>query len=243
MRWRKSTPDKRISGVSEERVLRAGRAYIASAFPNPDRVGCPGRQRLEVLARQPSAPDESDIDHLMTCSDCFVEYHSIRTAWKRKRAATIGTLVAAALALIVFCGVVISGRHIEVAPITPAKRPVEMAQEQVRNTVIDLRPFERSRGEAADKARGRPSTPVLERANLLVTILLPVGSPEGQYVFQLLDSTGSSRVEISGTAVIKNYVTTAVAPFDMRAVSAGRFTLTVRRAGAVGSASYPLEVR
>ncbi len=203
-------------------------------------LAVPDANGWRVLARQPSAPDESDIDHLMTCSACFVEYHAIRTAWKRRRAATIGTLVAATLALIAFSGVVISRHHIEVTPIAPAKRPVEMAQEQVRNVRIDLRPFERNRGESANSAHASP--PVLDRANLLVTILLPIGSPEGHYVFQLLDPNGSPRVDTSGNAAIKDYVTTAEAPFDLRAVSAGRYTLTVRHAGEVGTASYTLEV-
>jgi hypothetical protein len=243
MRWRRSTPGNMLPGFSEERVLRAGRDYVGSAFPNPDRVGCPGRQRLEVFARQPSAPGENDVDHLMTCSACFVEYHAIRKAWKRRKVATIGALVAAALVLIVSSGVVISRRHPEATSNAPPKRPVEMAQEQVRNALIDLRPFERSRGESANNARGHPSPPVLDRANLLVTILLPVGSPQGPYVFQLLDSTGSSQVETSCNAAIKDYITTAVTPFDLRAVSAGRFTLTVRHAGEVTSASYTVEVR
>jgi len=243
MRWRKSASDDIIPGISEEKLLRAGRDYVASAFPNPDRVGCPGRERLEVLARQSSPPDESDIDHLMTCSACFVEYHAIRKASKRRTAVTTGTLVAAALALIVFSGVVISRHHPNAPPIMPAKGPLEAAREQVRNAQIDLRPFEKSRGESASNARGHLSLPVLDRANLLVAILLPTGSPEGQYVFQLLDSNGSPRVETSGNAAIRNYVTTAEAPFDLRAVSAGRFALTVRRAGEVASASYTVEVR
>jgi hypothetical protein len=197
--------------------------------------------RLEVLARQSSAPDEGDIEHLMTCSACFVEYHGIRKAWKRKKAVTTGTLVAAALALIVFSAVVISRHHIDGTPIAPVKLPVEMAQEHVRNALIDLRPFDRSRGESANTSHVSP--PILDRANLLLTILLPIGSPEGQYFFQLLDSNGSPRGKTSGNAAIKDYVTTAEAPFDLRAVSTGRFTLIVRHAGEVASASYAVEVR
>ncbi len=240
MRWRKSASDDVLPGISEEELLRAGRNYVASAFPNPERVGCPGRQRLAVLARQTSPPDRSDLDHLMTCSDCFVEFHAIRKAWKQRRAVTIGTLIAAAVGLTVFCGIVVSGHYPEATPIAPARRPAELAQEQSRNTLIDLRPFERSRGESTNKPNLSP--PILNRANLFVTILLPTGSPEGQYVFKLLDSNGSVRVETSGNAAIRDYVTTAEAPFDLRAVSSGRFTLTVRRAVEVAAASYTVEV-
>jgi len=243
MRWRKTAPDEILPGLSEERLLRAARDYVASAFPNPERVGCPGRQRLNVLARQTTAPDENDLDHLMTCSDCFLEYQAIRKAWKQMRAAIIGTLVAASVAVIVFSGVAILRRQPEPGPIAPAKRPAEVAQAQLRNALIDLRPFENHRGEAANPAQGRPEPPVLDRGNLLLTILLPIGSLEGQYVFKLVDSNDSPRVETSGNAAIKDYVTTVAVPFDLREVPAGRFTLTVRRAAEVAAASYTVEVR
>jgi hypothetical protein len=118
-----------------------------------------------------------------------------------------------------------------------------VAQESIRTASIDLRPFEKIRGEAANNPRKSPSPPVLDRAKLLVTIHLPTGSPEGQYVFQLLDSKGSPVVETSAIAAIKDYITSADAPLDLRAVSAGRFTLTVRRAVEVASATYTVEVR
>ena len=240
MRWRKFASNDIVPGVSEERLVQAGRDYAASAFPNPDRIGCPGRERLEALARRTAMPDGDDIDHLVTCSPCFIEYQTILKASKQKRAVIIGTLVAAALALIVFSGVVISRRL--AAPITPAKQPVE-AQKQVLKAVIDLRPFEQVRGDSPNDVRRRLSLPVLDRANLLVTIQLPTGSPEGQYFFQLVDSSGSPRVETSGNAVIKDFVTTVEAPFDLREILAGRFTLTVRRSVELGSASYAVEVR
>jgi len=84
---------------------------------------------------------------------------------------------------------------------------------------------------------------VLDRGNLLLTILLPIGSLEGQYAVTLVDSNDSPRVETSGDAVIKDYVTTVAVPFDLREVPAGRFTLTVRRAAEVAAASYSVEVR
>jgi hypothetical protein len=240
MRWRKSASNDIVPGVSEERLVQAGRDYAASAFPNPDRIGCPGRECLEALARRTAMPDGDDIDHLVTCSPCFIEYQTILKASKQKRAVIIGTLVAAALALIVFFGVVISRRL--ATPITPAKQPVE-AQKQILKAVIDLRPFERVRGDSPSAVRSRPSLPVLDRADLLVTIQLPTGSPEGQYFFQLLDSSGSPRAEASGDAVIKDFVTTVEAPFDLREIPAGHFTLAVRRTVALGSASYAVEVR
>jgi hypothetical protein len=243
MRWRKSASEDIVPGISEEKLIRAARDYVSSAYPNPDRVGCPGRKRLEAFARQTSALDEIDLDHLMTCSPCFAEYHAILGVRKKKRLATIGTLTAATVAVIVISGVLIARHHWDTPAIAPENRPVEVAQESSRPALIDLRPFDNTRGESAKNSRKNLSPPVLDRAKLLVTIQLPIGSPDGLYIFQLLDSKGSPFVEASAQAAIKDYVTTAEVPLDLRTASAGRFTLTVRRAAEAGSASYTVEVR
>src|SRR5438552_19168078 len=100
-----------LPGVSEERFLRAARRYVETAYPNPDRVGCPGRERLEAIAHRKCSPADHmhDIDHIATCSPCFVEYQAIRTAWKRKRAALAATGVAAAVMVAAFSGIFVLG--------------------------------------------------------------------------------------------------------------------------------------
>jgi hypothetical protein len=182
-----------------------------------------------------------DIDHIATCSPCFVEYQAIRTAWKRKRAALAATGVAAALAAAAFSGIFLSRGG---APTSkpPAVKPAEIANEIHRKQVVDLRPYERFRGEGGVEPRKRPGPVILERAMLDLTIQLPVGSEEGRYLFELLDSHGTRRLGTSGDAVLRDYTTTAEVPFDLRGVSPGSLTLTVRRADQVEPARYPVEV-
>ena len=241
MRWRKVASGSRLPSITEEKLLCIAWDYVASAFPNPGRVGCPGRKRLEVLASRRAIQNESDIKHLVTCSNCFIEYHAIRRGQRQKTAAIIGTLVAAAVAVIVISGLVIF-RHRDPASATPTtKRPIEVAHAPVRNILLDLRPFEKDRGESDNIGRLNP--PVLERTKLLVTILLPIGSPEGRYIFQLLDTNGVPLAATSGNAAIRDYVTTVVVPFDLRALAAGRLTLTVRQSGQTAAARYTVEVR
>ena len=227
MRWGISARDKILPGVSEERFLRAAREYARSAFPNPDRVGCPWRSRLEALARDKRRPtdDAEDVQHVATCSPCFTEYETIRRAWKRQRTVSAGALVAACLAIIGVAGLFFFGRYI--------------APQRIPKRLVDLRPFESFRGAAP----GSPGPVILRRENQMLVILLPIGSGEGQYVLRLLDASGATRTEATGNAMIKNYVTTVEAPFDLRSLSPGRFTLTVRRAAAVASTSYPVEIR
>ena len=86
---------------------RAGRDYVEAAYPNPDRIGCPGRKRLEALARHksPLADDINDIEHVVNCSPCFVEYHTIRRAGRRRRAAIVGTLLGSVLVILAFSAI------------------------------------------------------------------------------------------------------------------------------------------
>lgn len=226
MRWRISAGDKILPEVSEERFLRAAREYARSAFPNPDRVGCPGRSRLEALAREKSRPtvEAEDVQHVATCSPCFTEYETIRRAWKRQRTVTAAALVAASLAIIAVASFFLLGRY--------------SAPQRVPKQLVDLRPFESFRGAAP----GSPGPVILRRENLVLVILLPIGSGEGKYVLRLLDASGATRIETTGNAMIKNYVTTVEAPFDLRSLPKGRFTLTVRRAAALASTSYLVEM-
>lgn len=226
MRWRIPAGDKILPGVSEERFLRAAREYARSAFPNPERVGCPGRNRLEALARDHRRPtDEAEnVQHVATCSPCFAEYETIRRAWKRQRTVVAGALVAACLAIIGVAGFFFLGRY--------------SAPQRVPTQLVDLRPFESFRGAAP----GSPSPVILRRENLVLVILLPIGSGEGQYVLRILDASGATRIETTGNAMIKNYVTTVEAPFDLRSLPPGRFTLTIRRTAAFATTSYPVEM-
>lgn len=84
---------------------------------------------------------------------------------------------------------------------------------------------------------------ILNRALLELTIQLPIGSEEGKYRFSLTDSTGAPKLETSGEGIIKSYITTVEAPFDLRAVLPGQYTLTVRRVDGLAEVPYPVEIR
>jgi hypothetical protein len=235
-----SQRDTILSGVTEERFLGATREYARSAYPNPDRLGCPERSTLEAIARRKHPPASDEIDHITTCSPCFIEYELIRKTWKRKRAAVIGGATAAALAVAVAGGTLLFNTVRDAIPNGPSKQSMEMAKETIRTRVVDLRPYERLRGDAS---RPSPGPIVLERDNWKLTVQLPVGSEEGQYFFELTDRAGALHVKASSQAVIKNYVTTAEVRFDLREMSPGPFTLNIRRAGVEEPTPYPVEVR
>jgi hypothetical protein len=238
----KSESDNILPGISEERFMQAAREYARSAYPNPDRTGCPRRNDLDAVARRKRPPSDDEVHHIPTCSPCFTEYEAIRKAWKRKRAFVVAGAIAATLTVAAVSGTLLFRRGAAVA-IPPETRSVEISKNLPRKHLIDLRPYERFRGEGKTERSLRPASLILERANLDLTIQLPTGSEEGRYVFELIDSSGAHRIEASGDAVIRDFITTAEVPFDLREVSPGPFTLTVRRMELAVPAQYPVEVR
>jgi hypothetical protein len=237
--------DNTLLGANEDRLLRTARERVRTSYPNPDRAGCPGRECLEALARDECQPaDEiADLEHVATCSPCFAEYDTIRTAWQRRRSRILAGVAATAVAVMVCVGVFFLNHRRGIVLAPPGTKAVEVAREDVRKQVLDLRSFETFRGVTPDKGQPLPAPPTLVRANLLLTVQLPIGSYEGRYLFTVVDSDQKARLETSATAVMRDHVTTAEVLADLRSLPPGRFTLQVRRDGAFATTSYPIEVR
>jgi hypothetical protein len=84
---------------------------------------------------------------------------------------------------------------------------------------------------------------VLERANLKLTVLLPVGSEPGNYEFEVRDQQDSTQIRGAAEADVRNYITTIETTVDLRQVDTGSFKWAIRRYGETSWRSYPLEVR
>jgi len=242
MRWRKSERDDLLPGVSEKQFFRAAREYSAAAYPNPGRTGCPDHSRLAALARRKVRLEAEleVIEHVATCSPCFVEFREIHKAWKQKRTGVMVAAVAALVCLAAIFGINLVNHHRADRP-GVAKAPPQQPHVELQKMAIDLRPYEPVRGN--DPRRHEPGPIALPPANLELTMQLPVGSEKGRYIIQLLDQNGILRMETHGDAVFLNYITTLVASADLRSVTRGRFTLLVRREPSPGALSCPVEVR
>jgi hypothetical protein len=126
----------------------------------------------------------------------------------------------------------------------PSEPPPPVAEErqpdiQLQAATLDLRPLEPTRGEAKT---GLP-VPVLTRANLRLTLLLPVGSSEGDYEFEIRDERGELQLRGSGNAIIRDYITTIETDLDLRSIRPGRLVLAIRRGGDSAWRTYSFEVQ
>src|SRR6185312_5577797 len=59
---------------------------LLTAYPNPERKGCPGRSLLESLANQERDQSDPSWYHIWHCSPCFAEFKELRNSrWERER--------------------------------------------------------------------------------------------------------------------------------------------------------------
>ena len=241
MRPFKPASKKSNSPIDEELFLRAARAYALKRFPNPDRKGCPTTAEIGAMARREVTFTSigARAEHLATCSPCFSEYLAVRERWKRRRRQTIAILATAAGLAAAVIGVISVREPVPVRlpnppPVAEQRRP----DAELRSATLDLRPLDATRGEPNIST----AAPLLAKANLRLTILLPTGSDEGNYEFQIRDGRGSPRIQGAGIAVIRNYMTTIETALDLRPLNPGQFTWAIRRTGETSWRTYPLKV-
>jgi hypothetical protein len=201
---------------------------FGGAFPNPEREGCPGREVLAALAHERSSMDDPVYEHLQRCSPCYTELRELQRSVARSAQAIdrstvseplrsrwlLGGLAAALLLLAISAAV---WRTWFAATPQPVSAQAE----------LDLRPYGANRGNDANSRKPL----VVRRAVIAFVLILPTGSEPGTYDIRVFDSKLQSRASATGTAEIRDYVTTIKTTLDLRALSAGSYRLALRRDG------------
>ncbi len=170
--------------------------------------------------------DEAEkwLDHLGSCSPCYSDFSQFREAYELRRKRT---LLAVAASILIVAGIaswVLIQRHNESL----------VAQ----TAVLDLRKRSLSRG-----AEPNPGEPPLDvnRSVSHLSIYLPLGSSEGQYEIRIATPSGESLVAASGTAKLKDHITSVQIAVSFSSARPGPYVLQVRRAGLEWNI-YPLVV-
>lgn len=219
--------------IENEMDLLLGRAH-----PNPAREGCPPREMLVSLSRRELPIGDPAYDHLSKCSPCYQEFRALqqRDAAARASAARRRRLAYAAAAVLVLAvaGSWFALRRGNGAPVSAPT--VNETVPQVAS--LDLRPL------AVTRSEEQKSTAPLEvpRGHVNATILLPVGSSPGVYEVRILDRDLRVRASTTGSAEIRNYITTLEAMLDTSGLDVGDYQLTLRREGGEWQ-MFPLRVR
>jgi hypothetical protein len=223
-------------------VVALGKNTSKTAFPNPDREGCPDRTRLRAMARRDRRLTLTDlpISHVVSCSPCYREYMRFRRISILVRASKI---VATSLAMIalVFLAVRLvrngSTRQVEsntfkvqrVSPPPAAAAKQTPREAQLLPISVDLASFSPTRGDDTKDDSGNkvhfPQKP------LRATFLLPLGMEPGEYVIQLQDSTGTVFVERHAKGRMNAGTTSVEVEIDLTGASRGTFALLIQPPG------------
>ena len=215
------------SNAADKRLLDILRQGLATEFPNPDRIGCPGNALLKGIAQGKVALTEAELwlDHLGSCSPCFQEFKEFRrqSAIQRRRALMV---VATAAVLLFAVGGWLWMR---------ARRSVETSDV----AVLDLRERSVVRGQRQSEIGQAPLE--ISRTTKHLVLDLPIGSKEGPYDVGLLTETGDQVLRATGIAQLHDHITDLRIDVDISGVQAGAYSLGLRQAGLEWT-RYPIRV-
>jgi len=227
-------PDHSGFRIENEMDLLFGRAH-----PNPTREGCPAPELLRRLARRELPIGDPAYDHFAKCSPCYKELRTLQQMDAAKLAAVAKRrqMMIAAAALL---AVAIAGSWFALRRTDHADRVAQPSTTTASQTArLDLRPLAVTRSE--DR---KPEALPLEvpRGRVNATILMPIGASPGAYEVRILDRDLRARATATGSAEIRNYITTLEAAIDVTTLEPGDYQLTLRHEGGEWQ-MFPLRVR
>jgi hypothetical protein len=222
-----------------ERLIAAGRQYYSTAFPNPERVGCPDGATLRALVgRKLDRAAAKQIDsHMTHCSPCFVEYVRLRESWEtsarqRKLAAIAAVIV---LAVVSWALVrLLRGRNQERQQSSAANPNVSY-----RANLLDLRNKAALRGAGQN---GNESPAVLPREPLDLLIYLPTGSEPGKYEVQVTQGPAQPLLKAQGNASLRDHIAVLEVKLELQQLQPGPYLFWIRQPGTSWS-YYPVLVK
>jgi len=196
---------------------------LATANPNPERVGCPAPAVLKELATRTRRPDDDAYKHLGRCSPCYRAVRELQRQAARQvdrapagRRVTLRRALAAAAAVLL---VVAAAWFFVQQSDSPAV---------VQSAQLDLRPYTTFRSER----EGATIKPVaLARGRLNLKIILPVGAQAGPYELHVFDRDLKPAATARGEARVENYLTTFETTVDLASVPPGEYQLALRHTG------------
>lgn len=254
---RKTKPEEFPLTPREEKILlKTGRRVFATAFPNPERKGCPGSEVLKNVVFRVGTFSITErqqwFDHSAHCSPCFIEMAAYRKQYLNQRKIRRSVLVLVIVGFLSWIAfrlgfqerskqpdivqpVVTPPSAPEPAPIPPSVREQQPAEVQV--VVLDLR----KRGVARGESNTQDGDLNLPRGRLKLSIYLPIGSEEGNYEVRI-SGRQNQVLRAKGEAGMQGHLNVVTVEADTSAFKVGVYTLAIRQAG-WGWNRYPLKVK
>jgi len=212
-----------ISDNDFREFVRTVQDLALHAYPNPDRVDCPGSHVIREVAGQ-SQPSAHPIfqSHIVHCSPCIRDLLAERTRIQsRQKTRRRLMLAAAACVCVIALASILLMRHR-----SPRPGGGDLAQMgNLPEIPIDLRPYSPTRSESAQKPKP-PLTVPNEREKL--KIYLAPGSPEGTYEIGVLTNQLKTITKQQATTVTSDGTTFIPITIDLAGLPAGQYLLAIR---------------
>jgi len=144
---------------------------LRNAYPNPERIDCPGDTITRRLAQKRLPIDHPAVAHIGRCSPCFREFKAFQARFLRRRAAVRAISIAAVVA-VVSC----------VSTYLLLRQP--WRDNQAREAIVNLQEHPILRGSDESPLISKPIR--LPRGRLTLRILLAVASEPGTYEVEFL---------------------------------------------------------
>jgi len=212
--------------AADKRMLEILRQGLATEFPNPKRIGCPGNVLLKGMAQGRMSLTEAEpwLEHFGSCSPCFQEFKKFRRQLAIQRRRMFIWVTTAVVLLFAGGWFWVRPRH---------------SVKGTDTAVLDLRERSVARGQSPPETGQSPLG--IPRIAKHLVLDLPIGSQEGPYDVGLLTETGDQILRTSGVAHLHDHVTDLRVDVDFRGVRPGTYSLGVRQPN-IEWTRYPIRV-
>ncbi len=210
------TPEQKYN-----RIAAAVRQTILNEFPNPNRIGCPGSEKLREVAARRTIVEDDHWQHITHCSPCYAEYLEVKEQNRRagRRARALGLIGGTAL-LIMLTGVVVYQY------IGKPRTSQSIATNVVEAATLNLKESSGTRGDQKSPPR---DVPVLPPRRLNLSVILPFGSEPGTYQIEFTDKKGRVFEKTHAYATLSAGETSLTTRVDLSGESSGEYTIGLRQ--------------
>ena len=183
-----------------------------NSYPNPERVGCPGRDILRRLAAKDLPISHPTREHIARCSPCFQEFREIQQEIKTRRRR--GRLLSTAAGIVIACGTAITLTQFHFHESVIARWDLQNASPS--------RDFKDYQQPVHLQAPARKGT---------IAVTLPLGSEPGKYEVEVRnDRNGRAIKDFKSTAALsKQGKTVLQITADFSELPIGDYVVAFRR--------------
>jgi len=218
-------PMHAITDADFREFVRGVQELALRAYPNPERVDCPGLNVLREVAGQsrPSAHPAFQ-SHIVECSPCIAQMLDERTRIQAQRQARRRMLLGLAAGV---CLVALPSGLWFTHRAAPFSRDQLASARDTPEMPIDLRPYSPTR---SDSMQSTKPPIVVPRRRVKLKLYLAPGAPLGMYEIRLLTNDLQAMRSQQSAAVLSDEVTFMPVAVDLTDLRPGDYVLALRPA-------------